>query len=81
MKDRPGDPADQQTPLDPRNLSASSLEALGKGQVAYIKPVVVDGKEAFAIHGADGQPLAVVEDSAVALAVVRQNDLEPVRVH
>jgi len=81
MKDRQGDAADQQTPLDPRNLSTTSLEALGKGQVAYIKPVVVEGKEAFAIHGADGQPLAVVDEPDVALAVIRQNDLEPVRVH
>jgi hypothetical protein len=64
-----------------RNISAVALAALGTGQMAFIKPVVIDGKRVFAVHGADGTALAVVEDHDVAFALVRQNDLEPLSVH
>lgn len=43
--------------------------------------MTVDGKELYAIHAADGEPLAMVEDRRLAFAVIRQNDLEPASVH
>jgi len=57
------------------------LANLGIGEVAYIRNVEVDGEPAFAVHGADGRPLAVTTDRDVAFAVTRQNDLEPLSVH
>jgi hypothetical protein len=64
-----------------RALSGRDLAMLGVHAVAYIKPVMVDGHEAFAVHSADGREMAVIADREVAFATVRQNDLEPVSVH
>lgn len=64
-----------------RRLSPSELGMLGMADLAYIKPVVVDGTEAFAVHAADGTEMAVIADREVAFAVVRQHELEPVSVH
>jgi len=64
-----------------RHLSPSELGMLGMADVAYIKPVVVDGDEAFAVHAADGTQMAVIGDRDLAFAVVRQHELEPLSVH
>ncbi len=64
-----------------RDLSPHELGALGLENIAYVKPVVVEGKAAFAVHAADGTQIAVMGDRALAFAVVRQHDLEPVSVH
>jgi len=61
-----------------RHLSA---EDFGVNHLAYVKPVLVNGVAAFAIHAADGTQLTVLPDRDVASAAVRQNDLEPMSVH
>ncbi len=63
------------------SLTDSELMALGTDDMAYVKPVVVHGTHAYAIHSADGAQLAVVPNRAVAFATVRDNDLDPVSVH
>ena len=67
--------------IDVRNITPQALAALGVQQFAYIKPVVRDGQQLFAIHAADGTPLALAADRSAADALVRQNDLEPQSVH
>ncbi len=62
-------------------FTARDFEALGMGQLAYVKPVEVDGRAAFAVHAADGTEIAVMPDREVARAAIRQYDLEPVSVH
>ncbi len=64
-----------------RQVSAHELAAWGMEDLVYVKPVSVDGEEAFAIHTADGRQLAVMRSREVALAAARQNDLEPQSVH
>ena len=64
-----------------RQLSPRELGMLGMEDVAYIKPVVEDGVEAFAVCAADGTQMAVIADRNLAFAVVRQHDMEPVSVH
>lgn len=64
-----------------RELTERELGLLGMQDVAYVKHVVVDGEDAFAVHAADGTQIAVMEDRALAFAVVRQHDMEPVSVH
>ena len=49
--------------------------------LAYIKEVEVSGEHGFAIHAADGTQMAVIRDRDVAVAAVRQHDLEPLSVH
>jgi hypothetical protein len=64
-----------------RQLSARELGMLGMEDVAYIKPIVEDGVEAFAVCAADGTQMAVILNRNLAFAVVRQHDMEPLSVH
>jgi len=63
------------------HISAEDFMTLGLQQVAYVKPVAVDGKTVYAVHAADGREMAVMASREVALAALRQNDLEPLSVH
>ncbi len=67
--------------LDVRHLSESQLAQLGVSEIAYVKPVMADGHPAFAIHAADGTPMAVAGDLEVAIAAIRQHDMIPTLVH
>lgn len=62
-------------------MSDQDMAILGLQDVAYVKPVVVDGHDAFSIHAADGTTIAIMADREVAVATIRQHDLEPVSVH
>ena len=62
-------------------MTAQDFRALGLAQLAYVKPVTVDGGTAYSIHAADGTEIRVVADRAAACVAVRQHDLEPLSVH
>ena len=64
-----------------RQMSARELALFGMQDLAYVKPVLVNGVTAFAVHAADGTQVTVLPDREIALATVRQNDLEPLSVH
>jgi hypothetical protein len=64
-----------------RQLSSKDFASFGVNDLAYLKPVIVNGVAGFAIHAADGTPLTVVNDVAVAGATVRQHDMEPLSLH
>lgn len=66
---------------DLRHVSMEQLQQLGVSQLAYIKPVTVDGEAAFVIHGADGSTLAMVGELELAVAAIRQNEMVPTLVH
>ena len=67
--------------IDMHNISPQQLAMLGMQQIAYIKPVVVNGTAAFAIHAADGTPMAIAEGREVALAAIVQHEMVPALVH
>jgi hypothetical protein len=64
-----------------RHMSSRELALFGMQDLAYIKAVIVNGVTAFAVHAADGTQVTVLPDRDVALATVRQHDLEPLSVH
>ena len=64
-----------------KTIPAQEFVALGMQNLAYIKPVFLNEQAGFAIHAADGTPMAVVPNRDVAEAAIRQHDLEPVSVH
>ena len=64
-----------------RQMSSRELALFGMQDLAYVKPVLVDGVTAFAVHAADGKQVTVMPDREIALATVRQHDLEPLSVH
>ncbi len=67
--------------LDIRQLSAEQLQKLGLAQIAYVKPIIVNGERAFAIHAADGTPMALAGDQNQAIAAIVQHELLPAMVH
>ena len=64
-----------------RHLTADELAMFGMQHIAYVKRVVIEGETGYAVHAADGTPIAVFADCDVAFAAVRQGDMEPVSVH
>ena len=62
-------------------LSSQAFAALGLQDVAYIRPIQREGKPMIAVHAADGTELALAESRDLAVAFVRQNDLEPLSAH
>jgi hypothetical protein len=82
-----GDQADTVTQVnetvafDVRHLSEEQLAALGVSHIAYVKPVIVNGVAGFAIHAADGTPMAVAGDRDVAVAAIMQHEMHPLSVH
>ena len=69
------------TMQDLRHISPQEFALLGMQAMAYVKGVVVNGTNVFAIHAADGTQLALAPTRDLALATVRQNELEALSVH
>ncbi len=67
--------------FDVRHITQDQLQQLGVSQLAYVKPVMLNGTAMFAIHGADGSPMAVAEDRNLALAAIVQHEMIPTLVH
>ena len=70
-----------QVGFDIRHLTVQQLAELGVSQIAYVRPVMVNGQRGFAIHGADGTPMAVAGDQELAFAAILQQDMVPTLVH
>lgn len=64
-----------------RQLSPQQLMQLGVSQIAYVKQVDTEAGVAFAIHAADGTPMAIAADQEVAFAAIRQHEMLPALVH
>ncbi len=81
--------------LPARPVSPLELAHMGGGRLAYIRPIRVEeatrllgapiqvppGVKLYAAFHADGQPLAIADSKASALANVVEQDLEPASVH
>jgi hypothetical protein len=67
--------------IDIRNISIEQLARLGVSQIAYVKPIVMNGAQAYAIHAADGTPMAVAGDRDIAIAAVHQQEMLATLVH
>jgi hypothetical protein len=48
---------------------------------AYVLPIEDDGEFCYGIFASDGMPLAVAATRALAMAVIRKNDLRPADAH
>jgi len=77
----PNDTAAMSVMVDVRKLSPEQFAQLGMTHVAYVKPVIVNGASSFAIHAADGTPMAVAGDRDVAIAAILQHEMQPLSVH
>jgi hypothetical protein len=64
-----------------KNINSRDFLTFGIHNVAYVKPVIVENKMAYAIHAADGTPLSVMGDFSAAVGLILNNELEPVTLH
>lgn len=64
-----------------RQLSPADWAAFGVHQIAYIRPVLVNGVRGISIHAADGTPIGAAPDARLAIAAILQHDMEPALVH
>lgn len=63
-----------------RSLSAADFRSFGVGQLAYVRPALIENRPGWAVHGADGAPVTFSSRREIAFVLARQNDLEPVSV-
>lgn len=68
-------------PIPRWNASERSFAAFGFYDSAYVKPVVLDGCNLYAVHAADGTLLDHFPSIELAFAILRQQDFQPLRVH
>ena len=78
-----------------RNMSAFELANLGDGEVAYIKTLtsaeahelfpsiddLPDGISLYAVHAADGTPIALTDSMQAALGHLLGDELEMANLH
>ena len=62
-------------------MSAKAFAHWGVNKIAYIKQTELNGNPVYAVHAANGEPLAAAPARALAAALVLQNELTPVDVH
>lgn len=79
--DNSTDTANTQVAFDIRHLSETQLAQLGVARLAYVKAVNVNGSQGFAIHAADGTPMAIADDRDTAIAAIMQHEMVPALVH
>lgn len=66
---------------DLRQISPEGLFNLGASEVIYVKSLEAEGKTMFALHAANGTPVAAVDSRDAAIALARQNDMTLLSVH
>jgi hypothetical protein len=72
---------EDQTTAALRSITPEQLLHLGTRQVVYLRVGWRDGELTFAVYGADGVPLVVVDDVDSAVAMAAERGLGFVAVH
>ncbi|TCZ59869.1 DUF1150 family protein [Roseicella aquatilis] len=67
--------------LSLRDLSRADWQSFGAQEIAYIRPMVVNGVHAMAIHAADGTPIGAAPNAELAIAAILQHEMAPALVH
>lgn len=66
---------------DLRRLSPLDWARFGAQRIAYVRPVVVNGQPAIAIHAADGTPIGAAPSIDLATAAILQHGMGAALVH
>ena len=67
--------------LSLRQLSIADWARFGAQEIAYIRPVMVNGVQGMAIHAADGTPIGAAPNAEMAIAAILQHEIAPALVH
>jgi hypothetical protein len=69
------------TTIGIRHISPAQLEILQLDEIAFIKPVLTENGQEFAIHAADGTAMGIASSASLAEAAIIQNEMLPKLVH
>ncbi|MBX7146926.1 MAG: DUF1150 domain-containing protein [Alphaproteobacteria bacterium] len=64
-----------------RTMSENEFAVLGMQGIAYIRPIIVDDKQAYSVHAADGSRIGIAPTFESAMVGIREGNLEPLSVH
>jgi hypothetical protein len=64
-----------------RHLAPADWARFGAEEIAYIRPVIVDGAHIVAIHSADGTQIGAAPDALLAAAAIQQHEMVALLVH
>ena len=65
--------ADEDDKVDIRTLTQAQLMQLGMADLAYVKPVWMNGTTAFAVYAADGKQLVLARGTTTSDVVLISN--------
>lgn len=63
------------------HMSREDLAIFGIDTMAYIRPMIVNGRKVHVVHAADGTLLTIITDRELAFITLRQYEMEPYSVH
>lgn len=75
------EPSDRNIALKKRTMTLQELASWGLQDVAFVKRVVINDEEVWAIHAANGMEMGMAPRRDLAFAAIRQHDMEPFSVH
>lgn len=81
LYDESSDHVAERLPMDLRRMTHKELRELGMSKLAYVRAVIHDGEPAFAIHAADGTPMALADDHDTAVEAIIDHEMIPAWVH
>lgn len=64
-----------------KSLSNADWQRFGLQEIAYIRPVVINGVRAISIHAADGSTIGAAPSAELAVAAIIQHEMAAVLVH
>ena len=64
-----------------KGLSQDDFLNFGAGQVAYVRPMKINSRSAYAVCAADGRGLSVHLTEGAAVAATKASDLRLMRIH
>jgi hypothetical protein len=69
------------TAAELKRLSPLDWARYGAQRIAYVRPALVNGQPAIAIHAADGTPIGAAPSLDLATAAILQHGMGAMRVH
>ena len=64
-----------------RHITADQLRGLGTHQFVYLRAGLYDGARLVMLYGADGEPLAMVDDVETAVEIATEHGLKIIAVN
>ncbi|NBX73364.1 MAG: DUF1150 family protein [Alphaproteobacteria bacterium] len=64
-----------------RRMTEAELAEFGLNELAYIKPLKVQGEWMHGVYGADGTPITIIQNRELAIATLQQHEMAALSVH